>query len=68
MQALRSQIDSGQTSTETFWKEIREVGTPLVAPYGSDGKYQLVTFLWRSQHDTRNVLVTESFLELLKLQ
>lgn len=63
IQALKSQIASGQTSTETFWKEIREVGTPLVEPYGSDGKYQLVTFLWRSQHDTRNVLVTGSFLD-----
>src|SRR5437660_12280623 len=51
IQALRGQIVSGQTGTEAFWKEIAEHGTPLVEPFGSDGKYQLVTFLWRSMHD-----------------
>ncbi|HKR66249.1 MAG TPA: alpha/beta hydrolase-fold protein, partial [Thermoanaerobaculia bacterium] len=61
IQALKSQIESGQTSTEAFWKEIAAQGTPLVEPFGTDGKYQLVTFLWRSTHATRNVLVIGSF-------
>jgi enterochelin esterase-like enzyme len=61
IQALRSQIEAGQTSTEAFWKEMAERGTPLVEPFGSDGRYQLVTFLWRAQHDTRNVLVIGGF-------
>ncbi|HKO44437.1 MAG TPA: alpha/beta hydrolase-fold protein [Pyrinomonadaceae bacterium] len=62
IQALRKQISEGQTNTESFWKEVAAEGTPLTEPYGSDGKYQLVTFLWRSKYDTRNVLVIGSFL------
>lgn len=62
IQALRNQIGSGQTNTESFWKQVAAEGTPLAEPYGSDGKYQLVTFLWRSTHETRNVFVRGSFL------
>jgi enterochelin esterase family protein len=61
IQTLRSQISAGQTNTEAFWKEVKAQGTPLVEPFGSDGKYQLVTFLWRSKNATRNVLVIGSF-------
>ncbi len=57
IQALRSQIASGQTSTEAFWREIADKGTPLVESFGNNTKHQLVTFLWRAQSDTRNVLV-----------
>lgn len=56
IQALKNQIESGQKSTDAFWKEVAAVGTPLTEPVGSDGKHQLVTFLWRSTHKTRNVL------------
>ena len=62
IQTLRNQIGAGQTNTESFWKQVVAEGTPLTEPYGSDGKYQLVTFLWRSKHDTRNVFVRGSFL------
>ena len=62
IQTLRNQIGAGQTNTDSFWKQVAAEGTPLVEPYGSDGKYQLVTFLWRSTHDTRNVFVRGSFL------
>lgn len=62
IQALRNQIAAGQTSTDSFWKQVAAEGTPLIEPFGSDGKYQLVTFLWRSVHDTRNVFVRGSFL------
>jgi enterochelin esterase family protein len=58
--ALRKQIASGNTSTEGFWKEAAAAGTPLVDP-ADDPKHQLVTFLWRSTVDTRNVLVLSSF-------
>lgn len=61
IQTLRNQIAAGQTNTENFWKQVAAEGTPLTEPFGSDGKYQLVTFLWRSKHDTRNVLVIGSF-------
>jgi enterochelin esterase-like enzyme len=56
IQALKSQITSGLKNTEAFWKEITARGTPLIEPFGSDGKYHFVTFLWRSAHETRNVL------------
>jgi enterochelin esterase-like enzyme len=62
IQTLRNQIGAGQTNTESFWKQVAAEGTPLTEPYGSDGKYQLVTFLWRSTRDTRNVFVRGSFL------
>jgi len=62
IQTLRNQIGAGQTNTESFWKQVAAEGTPLSEPYGSDGKYQLVTFLWRSKNDTRNVFVRGSYL------
>ncbi len=61
IQSLRKQIEARNTNTEAFWKEIAAQGTPLVEPFGSDSKYQLVTFLWRAIHDTRNVEVRGSF-------
>jgi len=62
IQSLRNQLAAGQTNTEGFWKQVAAEGTPLIEPYGSDGKYQLVTFLWRKTHDTRNVLIRGSFV------
>jgi enterochelin esterase-like enzyme len=61
MEALRKQVASGQTSTELFWKQVTQEGTPLAEPFETDGKYQLVTFLWRGARETRNVLVIGSF-------
>jgi enterochelin esterase-like enzyme len=62
IQTIRDQISSGHAGTEDFWKKVTAEGTPLIEPFGTDGKYQLVTFLWRSTHDTRNVLVRGSFV------
>jgi enterochelin esterase-like enzyme len=61
IQALRRQIESGRSNTESFWKEVAMRGTPLIEPFGSDNKYSLVTFLWRGRRETRNVLVLGSF-------
>jgi len=62
IQSLRKQVAAGEKNTDAFWKEVAASGTPLTEPFGSDGKYQLVTFLWRAVHDTRNVLVRGSFM------
>ena len=62
IQSLRKQIAAGQTNTDNFWKQVAAEGTPLTEPVGSDGKYQLVTFLWRGIHDTRNVFVRGSYM------
>lgn len=59
IQELRKQIASGERSTESFWKRVAAQGTPLVERLNAN--YWLVTFLWRAQHDTRNVMVTGSF-------
>jgi enterochelin esterase family protein len=56
LQALKSQIASGQKNTDSFWKEVAAVGTPLIDPFPSDDRYHLVTFLWRSTYETKNVL------------
>jgi enterochelin esterase family protein len=61
MEDLRKRIAAGQAGTEAFWEQVAREGTPLVEPFGDDGRYQLVTFLWRGRHATRNVLVSGSF-------
>ncbi|WP_263356258.1 alpha/beta hydrolase-fold protein [Acidicapsa ligni] len=60
IEALRQQILRDHVGTGDFWKQVAKEGTPLVEPFGSNGKYQLVTFLWRATYDTRNVLVLGS--------
>src|SRR4051812_20538116 len=53
IQEVRRQIDSGRTNTADFWSMVARGGTPLIEPL--DARYDLVTFLWRAEHDTRNV-------------
>lgn len=59
IEAIRRQIDSGNTSTASFWDAVAKEGTPLFEPL--DARYELVTFLWRAEGDTRNVYVAASF-------
>jgi enterochelin esterase family protein len=59
IEALRRQIDSGNTNTASFWNAVAREGTPLVEPL--DDRYDLVTFLWRAAHDTRNVYLRATF-------
>lgn len=61
IEALRKQVAAGEFNAETFWRQAAQEGTPVVEPSGTDGKFQLVTFLWRGGPETRNVLVTGSF-------
>jgi len=60
IEALRREIESGQRGTDGFWRHVEAEGTPIAESYGTDGKYQLVTLLWRGDAGTRNVLVTSS--------
>ena len=59
IEALRRQVQSGDTSTASFWSQLAAEGTPIVEPL--DAKYDLVTFVWRTQYDTRNVCLRASF-------
>ena len=61
LEALKQKLLNSGGGTDSFWKQVTAEGTPMVEPFGTDGKYQLVTFLWRAEHDTRNVLVLGSF-------
>src|SRR5262245_51133211 len=63
IEAMRTLIASGNANTDSLWNEIAAQGTPLIEPFGSDGKYYLVTFLWRAVHDTRNVVVLGAFID-----
>ena len=58
IEAIRKQIDSGNTSTASFWNAVAKEGTPLFEPLNE--RYELVTFLWRAEGDTRNVYVAAS--------
>jgi enterochelin esterase-like enzyme len=57
IEGLRKQVAAGNSSTDRFWVEVTSKGTPLIEPSGSDGKYQLITFLWRGTPTTSNVVV-----------
>lgn len=59
IEALRRRVQSGDTSTTQFWSQLAAEGTPIVEPL--DAKYDLVTFVWRTQNDTRNVCLRASF-------
>ncbi len=58
IQVIRRQVDSARTNTADFWAAIAKEGTPLVEPL--DANYDLVTFLWRAEHETRNVYIVGS--------
>jgi len=59
VEKIRRVIESGNSNTTDFWREIQQTGTPIVEP--ADSRYDLVTFLWRGNNDTRNVFVNASF-------
>lgn len=55
---LRKQLKNGQAGVlDNFWREVKQRGTPLVETIPGNGKHVLVTFLWRGDHRTRNVVV-----------
>jgi len=60
IEAIRGQLNAGQT-TDAFWDQAKRDGTPLVDPTGTDGKYQLATFVWRGGAETQNIAVIGSF-------
>lgn len=61
IEALRKQLAAGERDTEAFWREVAAKATPLVEAIEKEPKYQLVTFLYRGNGATRNVVVEGSF-------
>ena len=55
---LQSEVVRGNRSAvEYFWQEISRQGAPVVERAGDCGSYLHVTFLWRGNPGTRNVVV-----------
>ena len=60
--ALRQDLEAGDAAAlQTFWREVEERGTPLIEPLPDDPTHYLVTFVWRGNEDTKNVLVLSRF-------
>ena len=60
--ALRRDLQAGDTTgLETFWREVKERGTPLIEPVPGDPTHYLVTFVWRGNEETKNVVVLSRF-------
>ena len=58
---LRRVIAAGETGVlERFWRQIAQEGTPLVEPIEGSKDDVLVTYLWRGDAETKNVLVVIS--------
>ena len=55
---------SDGTALGEFWAAVARDGAPLVETVSEDGRYTLVTFVWRGALDTRNVVVTEHLGQL----
>lgn len=56
--ALDKQLRSGDAGAlDSFWGEVKRLGTPLVEPISGDDKHVLVTFLWRGGGETKSVVV-----------
>jgi enterochelin esterase-like enzyme len=58
IQALQASVQRGEKeSVNSFWKEVRKAGAPLIEPIIGDQDGMAVTFLWRGKPDTHNVMV-----------
>ncbi len=56
--ALQRELEAGNAQAlDAFWQEVAEKGAPLFEPIEGDDQYVLVTFLWRGNEETRNVVV-----------
>lgn len=42
-----------------FWREVADLGTPLIEPIEGDPRHALLTFLWHGDAHTRNVAVVD---------
>lgn len=59
---LKKNLDSGKREAlESFWDDVEARGTPLIEAIPGDETHMWVTFLWRAQEETTNVLVASWF-------
>ena len=56
--ALRQKLRSGDAPAATrFWEAVKKSGAPLIEPAPGASGFSLVTFLWRGDNQTRNVVI-----------
>jgi len=67
IESLREKIAKDPHAVENFWEEMKRSGTPLVEPIASEPHYSFVTFVWRGDANTHNVVVV-SPLALVNLE
>lgn len=62
LQALWRDLNNGHaTALDSFWDEIEAQGTPLFEPIPDNPGQVYVTFLWRGDDATENVIVSKEF-------
>lgn len=54
---LKNNLASNNNYIEKFWEKIKEVGTPIIEDIQGEEKYSLVTFLYKGENSTKNVLI-----------
>ena len=58
IQALKASVARGNLrSVTSFWEEVKKSGAPLIEPIPGDRENMAVTFLWKGNPDTHNVMV-----------
>jgi enterochelin esterase family protein len=58
LKKLRNDLEKQNLkSLNLFWQEVTQQGTPLVEPIENSESYLYVTFLWKGDSETRNVIV-----------
>jgi hypothetical protein len=67
IESLREKIAKDPHAVENFWEEMKRSGTPLAEPIASEPHYSFVTFVWRGDAETHNVVVV-SPLALVNLE
>ena len=56
--ALRNQVEAGRLqAVPRFWATVSRIGSPLIEPIPGVKDFSLLTFLWRGDDRTRNVVV-----------
>jgi len=67
IESLREKIAKDPHAVESFWEEMKRSGAPLAEPIAGEPRYSFVTFVWRGDAETHNVVVV-SPLALVNLE
>jgi enterochelin esterase family protein len=65
--ALRDAVARGEKdATDKFWAVVTTEGAPIVEPIPGNDRSLLVTFVWRGQAETKNVLLVRNRFTFLQ--